>query len=377
MVKKIIQTPRREGKTSIINRALRHVGVDLAGPGPDMTVYHRMMDEEIMRGLSTASEGPPAELNIESLRRARDMLSEWRVPDEGPLEASGFRQMYMERLQRDTLRREQDIFHRYCLTHIRTEIEELPDGACNVQLNLFDYHHHRFHIDARARSNANYVGHLYEENRERLTNHAYEHPPSREMVLRMIQRDGEFRHSESRRYGRSPAMQMMEDMVVYGRGFMGWGEDTRTKPEQEEKYPCVCAPANITSDCGRFTAELMQTNIRLWEESDAMRNCIYRSYRHKIKDGRYLAYHVSAPHLGFRSGFTFGFDTRGEERLQVKMIDRMTNEFIIRTEWRCEQIKGKANSRCDDRDLQEFGDEMARRLTKAYTRHERTEEISW
>ena len=360
MVKKIVQRARGLGKTEIINTALRQMGVDLSSS----------IDRTFISTMSTAQAEPTA-LDVLTLQRAREMLSIPNVP-EGPA-WSIFGEYHREMARRDVDRRERDIFHRYCLEQINTEIEELPYGACNVHLSLFDYHHCRFHISADARRNAAFVRDFYEEYHRRITGIAYEHPPTRERVIAMIGRDHEFRHV----YGRSPASQMMEDMALYGVGFMWSGADAKTKPEKEEKYTCLHAPEEIKSACGRFTAELMRTNFRLWEESDSMRNCIYRSYRDKIKVGKYLAYHVSAPHLGFRTGFTFGYDTSGPVKKLFENRGKLGKEYKICQEWRCDQIRGKANSRCDDRDLQDFGDGIAHRLTEAYTRYETHKEMTW
>lgn len=142
------------------------------------------------------------------------------------------------------------------------------------------------------------------------------------------------------------------------------GEDlTKSKPETLVTIDWPF-PDEITRD--KFSARLLRTNIDYWNESDQMRNCVYRSYWDKAKGKSYAIYHVDAPHLGFRNGFTVGFDQRApstfrdlEQYWMSFYAYGASNMKVEPKAWRCEQIKGKANSQCADRDLQNFCDYIA------------------
>lgn len=114
--------------------------------------------------------------------------------------------------------------------------------------------------------------------------------------------------------------------------------NTTKKPENLYTFIALyeVAPEEITSSCGTMAAKLLDSNIALWEESQNMRNCIYHSYRREIEEAGYIAYHVSALHTGFKTGFTVGFET------DAKCL------------WRIDQVRGKANSSCPDTKLHDF-----------------------
>lgn len=142
------------------------------------------------------------------------------------------------------------------------------------------------------------------------------------------------------------------------------------RPSVIEVYPERQA---MKSACGKFVAESLYTNQRLWDESEAMRNCVYRSYRSRVKEGGYALYHIDAPHLGKRSGFTVGYKSETREE---RCPDR--DVWIVRKRWVVDQIKGKANSQCTDRQLQDFCDWIAVELgeTREEVRRE-VERKSW
>lgn len=63
---------------------------------------------------------------------------------------------------------------------------------------------------------------------------------------------------------------------------------------------------------GPFTAHLIDSNFKVWEEAETMRNCIWRLYRDKIKSGEHIAYHVESP--ANKHGLTLGMDACHEIR---------------------------------------------------------------
>lgn len=123
----------------------------------------------------------------------------------------------------------------------------------------------------------------------------------------------------------------------------GFIDGPREKPTEAVPVAAVQKyPKEIT--VGSCKAELLADTMQLWEESENMRNCVYKSYTNKIERGEYIIYHVTA--VDFKaSGYTVGF-SKSDNR------------------WVFSQVKGKANSRLEDRNgiIDNFIKHIAERL---------------
>lgn len=146
------------------------------------------------------------------------------------------------------------------------------------------------------------------------------------------------------------AMRMMGAAAgEVGYRFTGWKSP---KPQALEAYGNLIEFETTISVEGKFTAELLDTNLKLWTESDNLGYCLYRKYRAAIRERLYVAYHINAPHLS-KNGYTAGF------------ILRKDNSSIwSEKKWRVDQLRGKANSVPRDRELQTFVDTICEHLNQ-------------
>lgn len=155
-------------------------------------------------------------------------------------------------------------------------------------------------------------------------------------------------------------------------GLLGGLTGPAKRPETEEHLaPVIYAPTSFKSGCGRFTAEILDTNFKTWDESDKMRNCCYRVYTPLIKKRSHLVYHIHAPHI-FDNGFSVVLEktnSKKEARPDIHAVE-------YRDVWEIEQIRGKANSKCDDRELQTFCDQLVYAVVRASERTEYRETLN-
>lgn len=112
---------------------------------------------------------------------------------------------------------------------------------------------------------------------------------------------------------------------------------------------------------GEFKARMLDDTMKLWQESEDMRHCIYKSYTDRIKAKGYIAYHIDAPRLT-KSGFTIGFLQRETGRqvhghgiaARIMRNNAMKSDGQPKVRWVMEQLKGKANSTNSDEALKVF-----------------------
>ena len=92
-------------------------------------------------------------------------------------------------------------------------------------------------------------------------------------------------------------------------------------------------------------AELLDTNMKVYEEGTNMRHCLYNDYEPRIKNAEYIVYHLTPPKRICKSGLTSGFVRIGGE-------------------WRLDQCKAKANTTRDDPIIDEIHDKILKELNK-------------
>jgi len=147
----------------------------------------------------------------------------------------------------------------------------------------------------------------------------------------------------------------------------------KPKPQKPEKFTWMevkGVPEIIRG--GPFTAHLLNDTMKLWEESEAMRHCIYKSYTEAIQAARYIAYHIDAKHLT-KSGFTLGFRKKskgvwGVSPAMMALGAGAVNyaEYEEPKGWQIDQLKGKANSYNKDTALAAFCDVVMGRIDDVF-----------
>lgn len=310
-----------------------------------MTYSRRIGKTELMRRLvdtgTTSNTTVGTTLNVGMLREAMELLNNAPECEDNELWGGmdSYRREYEERA------REEQAYRQFA-SMARVEVEHRDDW---IILHCMDQH---YRVDRRHWDDAEGYG----------INHLMRH--AKETLLRACWARHGMAGLEPIRNGRAPVWDAFREHVTMN-GMGGSAE----RPSVLEIYQ---ERKGLVSECGRFRAESLYTNQRLWDESEAMRNCVYRSYRGKVEKGDYALYHIDAPHLGKRSGFTVGLksETR-EERCQDRDC------LVVQKRWVVDQIKGKANSTCPDRELQNFCDWIAREMGVETREERKVKRESW
>lgn len=119
-----------------------------------------------------------------------------------------------------------------------------------------------------------------------------------------------------------------------------WGSmfGENEKPDKAEPIAALGAYPKIIEGAP-FTAELLADTMRLWEESDRLSHCLYKSYSAAIRDGQYMAWHINGGKS--KSGCTLGLRRKARGRKKFHP-------------WILDQLKGNKNSDPRDGDMSKF-----------------------
>lgn len=121
------------------------------------------------------------------------------------------------------------------------------------------------------------------------------------------------------------------------------GGRSREKPESDECFePLKEITKEIEHD--HFKATLLDSELKLWQESQDMGHCIHRSYTDRIEKGDYIAYHIKCPRSVSRNGVTLGFiKSRGLWAIDSVKDKTNKNRKHERIDVFCEMIRDGLN----------------------------------
>lgn len=126
------------------------------------------------------------------------------------------------------------------------------------------------------------------------------------------------------------------------------------KPEKAEPYEWLHKdlPRSGAYAGGKFTFTLIDDTMKLYNEGTGMKHCIWRLYQGKFKNGKYLAYHIDAPHLN-KYGFTCGFHQAATYQLDTRAgaVNVMDKGKRLSAAWKLDQVKGISNLTSSDKEL--------------------------
>lgn len=175
------------------------------------------------------------------------------------------------------------------------------------------------------------------------------------------------------------------------------------KPTEVKKFDWLHADVPRTGEAfgGKFKFRLIDDNEKLYHEGTGMEHCIWRLYQGRFETGKYIAYHIDAPHLE-KDGFTCGFILKepkaesfsvygggggggsafsiGIARLQEHQVVRVAyDEAVVQAStkpekkkpdpkayWAFDQCRGRKNSIPKDKEL----DLVAKMLLDAITKYQ-------
>lgn len=129
-----------------------------------------------------------------------------------------------------------------------------------------------------------------------------------------------------------------------GGGHMAFGFSP-SRPDDPEPMEAL-APYPKTIELGKHTAILLDDAGKLYDESDTLRHCIFRSYGHRIQRGDYIAYHIEGPGMG-KNGATCGIVKHKQEPVTYatrREVFRSKRKISNEVSWRHDQTRGKGNS---------------------------------
>lgn len=141
-------------------------------------------------------------------------------------------------------------------------------------------------------------------------------------------------------------IQRRMDAEMFHRMYMG-GNPAPFMGRPENPDPLiVLEPYPKTIELGDHKATLLDDGGKLYDESDKLRHCIFRSYGHRISAGDYIAYHIEGPGMG-KNGATCGIVKHKPEPLSYvtrREIFRSKRKIKKEALWRHDQTRGKGNS---------------------------------
>lgn len=152
-------------------------------------------------------------------------------------------------------------------------------------------------------------------------------------------------------YGESYAQGML-DAAERARQLMsesiGLRPSTPDTPPTDLNQDTIKWMKNITKEIkqGHCTAKLLDTTQKIWDEGQNMRHCLGNTYMQKLKDARYIAYHIDVPKDICGSGITVGFK-RG-----------------IGNAWVFDMAKGKTNRTYKDKRLDRIYKKIEEEINK-------------
>jgi len=116
---------------------------------------------------------------------------------------------------------------------------------------------------------------------------------------------------------------------------------------KEAKPIEVLSPYPKEIELGKHKAILLDDDQKLYDESDNLRHCIYRTYSPRIERGEYIAYHITGPGTG-RNGATCGIRKHKQEPIRYRPhhseILRSMRKIKNKISWQHDQTRGKGNS---------------------------------
>lgn len=132
------------------------------------------------------------------------------------------------------------------------------------------------------------------------------------------------------------------EAIRHAMDMMGGPQRSREKPEKAERFEHTKDLPKVVEHDG-FKAVILDDTVKLWNESNLMKHCIYRSYSNIISRGEYVAYHVHAPKGVSKKGRTVGFVKRSGK-------------------WELEQCKGPNNSQNNNDKFENINDKLKEAL---------------
>lgn len=130
-----------------------------------------------------------------------------------------------------------------------------------------------------------------------------------------------------------------------GRHFI---ERKETKPEKLDVYTGVQSLAPSEFNAHGCECRLIDTNEKLYEEGTGMGHCIWRMYQTRIRDAKYIAYHVKyagdpPEHKGWTLGYRLHEEPSWQRAQDEGILGKSMNPKKYEPQWKLDQIRGYKN----------------------------------